>query len=84
MFVKEMVRRGSKKVDLLAQLCVGAPGRAITWESGAADCYQVACSLLAESKPNVSAMAALTGKWGRGGVAGRSREAQSFASTDCG
>ena len=60
-----------KQVELLAQLCVGAPGRAISLaESGAADCYQVACSLLAEPKLNVRAMAALTSKWGRGAVAG--------------
>ena len=71
---------GAKQVDLLAQLCVGAPGRAISLaESGAADCYQVACSLLAESKPNVSGMAALTGKWGRSTAAGRiSREGAVF------
>jgi len=71
---------GTKQVDLLAQLCVGAPGRAISLaQSGAADCYQVACSLLAESKPNVSAMAALTGKWGRSAAAGRiSREGAVF------
>ena len=70
----------AKQVDLLTQLCVGAPGRAISLaESGAADCYQVACSLLAESKPNVSEMAALTGKWGRGAAAGRiSREGAVF------
>ena len=62
----------AKQVDLLAQLCVGAPGRAICLgESGAADCYQVACTLLAESRPSVSAMAALTSKWGRGAAAGR-------------
>ena len=79
-FVKEMARCGSKQVDLLAQLCAGAPGQAISLaESGAADCYQVACSLLAETKPNVSAMAALTGKWGRGSAAGRtSREGAVF------
>ena len=70
----------AKQVDLLTQLCVGAPGRAISLaESGAADCYQVACSLLAEPNLNVSAMAALTGKWGRGAAAGRiSREGAIF------
>ncbi len=69
-----------KQIKLLAQLCAGAPGRAISLaESGAADCYQVACSLLAESKPNVSAMADLSSKWGRGGAAGRlSREGAIF------
>ncbi len=69
-----------KQIDLLSQLCAGAPGRAISLaDSGAADCYQVACSLLAESKPDVSAMASLTGKWGRGAAAGRlSREGAAF------
>ncbi|MDC0967128.1 AAA family ATPase, partial [Alphaproteobacteria bacterium] len=58
-------------IDLLAQLCGGAPGRAISLaESGAADCYQVACSLLAAPKLDVGAMAALAGKWGRGAAAG--------------
>jgi DNA polymerase-3 subunit delta' len=70
----------AKQLNLLAQLCAGAPGRAISLaESGASDCYQLACSLLAESKTNVSAMAALTGKWGRGAAAGRiSREGAVF------
>ena len=70
----------AKQVDLLSELCAGAPGRAISLaESGASDCYQVACSLLAETKANVSAMAALTGKWGRGAAAGRkSREGAVF------
>jgi len=59
-------------IDLLAQLCGGAPGRAISLaESGAADCYQVACSLLAAPKLDVGAMAALAGKWGRGTAVGR-------------
>ena len=67
-------------IDLLAQLCAGAPGRAISLaESGAADCYQVACSLLAASKLDVGAMAALAGKWGRGAAAGRAtREGSVF------
>ena len=70
----------TKQVDLLAHLCAGAPGRAISLaESGASDCYQVACSLLAEPKLNVSAMATLTSKWGRGAAAGRiSREGAIF------
>lgn len=77
---KKLPDADAKQVDLLAQLCVGAPGRAISLaESGAADCYQVACSLIAESKPNVSAMAAVTVKWGRGAAAGRiSREGAVF------
>jgi len=59
-------------IEILAQLCGGAPGRAISLaESGAADCYQVACSLLAASSLDVGAMAALTAKWGKGAAAGR-------------
>lgn len=79
--IKKLPDADTKKVNLLAHLCAGAPGRAISLaESGASDCYQVACSLLAESKANVSAMAALTSKWGRGGGAvGRiSREGAVF------
>ena len=70
----------AEHVNLLAQLSDGAPGRAIFLaESGAADCYQVACSLLAEPKLDVNAMATLTGKWGRGGAVGRlSREGAVF------
>ena len=34
------------------------------------DCYQAACSLLAQPKLDVNAMAELTGKWGRGGRLG--------------
>ena len=77
---KKLPDADAKQVDLLAQLCVGAPGRAIALaESGAADCYQVACSLLAESKLDVTAMAAITGKWGRSAAAGRiSREGAVF------
>ena len=59
-------------IDILAQLCGGAPGRAISLaESGAADCYQVACSLLAAPGLDLRAMAALTARWGKGGAAGR-------------
>ncbi len=78
--IKKLPNADAKQIDLLSQLCAGAPGRGISLaESGAADCYQTACSLLAESKPNVRAMAALTGKWGRGSAAGRlSREGAVF------
>jgi DNA polymerase-3 subunit delta' len=70
--VKKLPDADTKQVDLLAQLCAGAPGRAISLaESGAADCYQVACSLIAESKTNISALVDLAGKWGRGAAAGR-------------
>ena len=70
----------AEHVDELALLCAGAPGRAIALaESGADDCYKVACSLIADSKPNFSAMVALTGKWGPSTVAGRqSREGAVF------
>ena len=69
---KKLSDADSKQIDLLSQLCAGAPGQAISLaESGASDCYQVACSLLAESKVNLSAMASLTATWGRGAAAGR-------------
>ena len=70
----------SENIDLLSKLCAGAPGRAI-WlaESGALECYQVACSLISAPMLDVSAMSALTGKWGRGAAAGRaSREGAVF------
>jgi DNA polymerase-3 subunit delta' len=70
----------AEHVEMLAQLSGGAPGRAISLaESGAADCYQVACSLLAEPKLEVSAMAALTAKWAGGAALSRpSREGAIF------
>ncbi len=59
-------------IDVVAQLCGGAPGRAIDLaESGAADCYQVACALMAAPDMDVPALAALTAKWGKGSAAGR-------------
>jgi DNA polymerase-3 subunit delta' len=59
-------------LDLLARLCDGAPGRAVHLaESGAADCYQVACNLLLAPKFDLAAAASLAGKWGKGGAEGR-------------
>ncbi len=70
----------SEHVDLLSQLCGGAPGRAISLaDSGTVDFYRAACSLLTDTKLDVSAMAALADKWGRGTAAGRpSREGAVF------
>jgi DNA polymerase-3 subunit delta' len=62
----------SEHLDLLVRLCAGAPGRAISLaETGAADCYQAACALLAAPKLDMPAIAALAGKWGRGGADGQ-------------
>ncbi len=70
----------TERIDLLVNISEGAPGWAILLaESGTVDCYQVACSLLSAPKLDVSAMAVLTGKWGKGGAAGRaSREGAVF------
>ena len=66
--VKEMARFDAKQVDLLTQLCVGAPGRAISLRSWMlSSCVLTTCRI----QPNVSEMAALTGKWGSGAAAGR-------------
>ncbi|MDA7599218.1 AAA family ATPase [Alphaproteobacteria bacterium] len=60
------------QIDLLTALSEGAPGRAIMLaDSGAADCYQAACSLLAEDRLDVNALATICGKWGQGTAAGR-------------
>jgi hypothetical protein len=40
-------------------------------ESGAADCYQAACALLAEDRLDRAAFATICGKWGKGGAAGK-------------
>ena len=65
-------KTNTERIDLLVKISDGAPGLAISLaESGAADCYQVACSLLSAPNLDVSAMAALADKWGRGAATGR-------------
>ena len=50
----------------------GAPGQAVKLaDSGAADLYQEACTLLQSSPLNRSALANICAKWGRGAAAGR-------------
>ena len=70
----------TEQIDLLAKLSDGAPGRAVLLaESGAVECYQVACSLMCLPELDVSSMGALADKWGKGAAAGRaSREAAVF------
>ena len=64
------------QINLLVQLCDGAPGRAVSLaQSGAADCYQAVCALMASQTLDITALSTLCGKWGKGGGVGReSRE----------
>lgn len=60
------------QINLLAHLCDGAPGRAVSLaESGSADCYQAICALMASQTLDIAALSTLCGKWGKGGAAGR-------------
>ena len=60
------------QINLLVQLCDGAPGRAVALaQSGAADCYQAVCALMASQTLDIAALSTLCGKWGKGGGAGR-------------
>jgi hypothetical protein len=60
------------QITLLVQLCDGAPGRAVSLaQSGAADCYQAVCALMASQTLDITALSTLCGKWGKGGGAGR-------------
>lgn len=60
------------QINLLVQLCDGAPGRAVSLaHSGAADCYQAVCALMASQKLDITALSTLCGKWGKGGGVGR-------------
>lgn len=60
------------QIKLLVQLCDGAPGRAVALaQSGAADCYQAVCALMASQTLDIAALSTLCGKWGKGGGAGR-------------
>ena len=60
------------QIKLLVQLCDGAPGRAVALaQSGAADCYQAVCALMASQTLDIAALSTLCSKWGKGGGAGR-------------
>lgn len=60
------------QIDMLSHLCGGAPGRAVSLaQSGAVDCYQAVCTLMASASLDIVALSALCGKWGKGGGAGR-------------
>lgn len=60
------------RLDDLARLSGGAPGRAMTLAaSQSADLYQAACALLAEPRLDEAALAALCEKWGKGGADGQ-------------
>lgn len=62
--------------SLLTTLGEGSPGRAIMLaKSGSADCYQAVLALLAEERLDLTALATVCSKWGKGGAAGKnSRE----------
>ena len=60
------------QMAILTVLSEGAPGRAtVLAESGAADCYQAACAIIAADRLDHPALAAICGKWGKGGAVGR-------------
>ncbi|MGC6453296.1 MAG: hypothetical protein ACON31_05260 [Candidatus Puniceispirillaceae bacterium] len=60
------------RLDDLARLADGAPGRALSLAATQSDdLYRAACSLLAETSFDASACAALCDKWGRGGGDGQ-------------
>ncbi len=59
-------------LNILSLLGEGAPGRAIMLaESGAADCYQAACAILAEEQLDMSALASISNKWGQNNAKAR-------------
>tara|TARA_B100000989_G_scaffold27023_1_gene17425 strand:- start:18 stop:1097 length:1080 start_codon:yes stop_codon:yes gene_type:complete len=65
-----------KQLEILGKLSQGAPGQAINLaDSGAADLYQVACTLLQSSPLDQPALANLCAKWGRGTASGRATRA---------
>lgn len=60
------------RLDTLAILGQGAPGRAAGLAaSGADDMYKALCALLAEPRLDETALAELCDKWGRGGASGQ-------------
>ena len=60
------------RVDDLARLSEGAPGRAMSLAASQSDdLYRTACALLAEPRLDEAALAALCDKWGKGGADGQ-------------
>ena len=67
-----LVDETQPRIDTLATLGEGAPGRAAALvASGADDMYKALCALLAEPRLDETALAELCDKWGRGGAAGQ-------------
>ena len=61
-----------KQLEILTRLSKGAPGQAVKLaESGAAEIYQLACSLLHAPQLDAEALSGVCAKWGRGTSAGR-------------
>ena len=62
----------TEQLEILARLSQGAPGQALKLaESGAADLYQIVCSLLHATEWDAVALTGVCAKWGRGTAAGR-------------
>ena len=62
----------ASQLKILCKLSQGAPGQAVQLaDTGAADLYQVACTLLQSSSLDRMALANLCTKWGRRTAAGR-------------
>lgn len=60
------------RLEALARLGEGAPGRAASLAaSGSDDLYRALCALIAEPRVDETAVAELCDKWGRGGAAGQ-------------
>lgn len=60
------------RLDDLARLSQGAPGRALSLAASQSDdLYRTACALLAEPRLDEAALAALCDKWGKGGADGQ-------------
>ena len=61
-----------QRLDDLARLSEGAPGRALMLASSQSDdLYRTACALLAEPRLDEAALASLCDKWGKGGADGQ-------------
>ena len=60
------------RLEILARIGEGAPGRAAGLAaSGSDDMSRALCALIAEARPDETALAELCDKWGRGGAAGQ-------------